>query len=464
MCFEESFARADVQGLANIVIEFIDIDHGGRAKKMGALNKNIPFVDLFCGAGGLSVGFEQAGFKSVFANDYEPNACLTYARNHDSAHVHHSDIAEVTGQQIREITGLESIPLVIGGPNCQGVSLRGKRNPNDPKNQMFFHYKRIIEELSPDWFVMENVPGLMHRHNRELATDIFAEFDSIGYKCGGEVLLAADYGVPQLRYRFILIGNRHGLPIYFPNPTHGCPIILNPERNLFSPDEEDESRPAWITVHDAISDLPPIENGGGTPVAEYAVNDRTKLSAFQREMRIKAMSLYNHVCHKTSDYNIELIKYISQGKNWKSIPTELRPERFQRVALKDHTTTYGRLRWDMPSRTVTTYFNNISSGAFTHPEQHRGISVREGSRLQSFPDAFQFEGPLAQQYRQVGNAVPCMLAFHVAKLLSRKFEGRCSEADGHPASVEFDSKTKTLLVHRPLLGMRFNLDKYLVVK
>lgn len=428
------------------------------------MEKKIPFIDLFSGAGGLSIGFEQAGFKSVFANDYDSMACETYQHNHKNASVINDDVANITAERIYNETGLDSIPLVIGGPNCQGVSLRGKRDPDDPKNKMFGHYKRLIEELKPDWFVMENVPGIMHKHNLGLVTSIFQSLEDLGYRCGGEVLLAADYGVPQLRYRFILIGNRFGEPVMFPNPTHQCPMPLDEKKlDLFQDDSVLEDKlPFWVNVKDGIGDLPAIPNGGGMEKMSYS-GERDYLTGFQKMCRNGDEYLYNHICHETSEHNIEYIKHIPQGKNWKSIPEEIRPDRFKRVALKDHTTTYGRLSWDMPARTVTTYFNNISSGAFTHPEQHRGISVREGARLQSFPDAFHFRGTLSRQYRQVGNAVPPLLARHIATVIYKIMsQSSTKRLQVHGAAVEYDKTFGNLRIHRPLQGMRFNLDKYLV--
>ncbi|MEO6393086.1 MAG: DNA cytosine methyltransferase [Pyrinomonadaceae bacterium] len=430
------------------------------------MSKKLSFVDLFCGAGGLSAGFEKAGFHSVFANDSDSAACETYRFNHPNAAVFHGDVAELSAGDILEQTGLASIPLVIGGPNCQGVSLRGKRDPNDPKNHMFGHFRRLIGELKPDWFVMENVPGLMHRHNLGLVTSIFSSLEELGYRCGGQVLLAADYGVPQLRYRFILIGNKHGEPIVFPNPTHHSPMGIDEENcELFQDEfEPNERLQFWRGVRDAISDLPVISNGGGQEVVPYPETPSTdQLSDFQKLCRNGDLNLYNHICHRTSDKNIEYISYVPPGKNWKSIPEEIRPERFKRVALKDHTTTYGRLRWDMPARTVTTYFNNISAGAFTHPSQNRGISVREGARLQGFADAFRFRGTVSRQYRQVGNAVPPLLASHIAGVLHQQMAGGSfKESNSHEAAVEYERTLGTLRIHRPLQGMRFNLDKYLV--
>lgn len=416
---------------------------------------NIPFIDLFSGAGGLSVGFEQAGFTAVLANDNDQYACETYATNHPDADVVNSDVEDLDGSSIRERTGEAEIPLVIGGPNCQGVSLRGKRDPDDPKNKMFYHFARLISELRPEFFVMENVPGLMHRHNRELITDIFHEFEEMGYTCGGEVLSAADYGVPQLRYRFILVGSLSQSEIAFPDPTHRSPV--GQRTDLFA---GTDSRPFWRTTNDAIKDLPQISNGGGADVMEYS--DAVPPNDFQAYCRGSSDLLYNHVCHETPEHNIRLIQHIPPGGNWRDIPEDLRPERFRRVALKDHTTTYGRLEWDMPSRTITTYFNNISSGAFTHPDQHRGISVREGARFQSFPDNHVFQGTLARQYRQVGNAVPPLMAYFVATAVRSMLRGDVDDGAFHIPAVALDRRTKRLRIVKPLKGMRFNLDKHLV--
>jgi site-specific DNA-cytosine methylase len=295
-----------------------------------------------------------------------------------------------------------------------------------------------------------------------LASDIFQSFEEIGYKCGADVLLAADYGVPQLRYRLFLIGNRIGSPIAFPTPTHSFPFEEHGlSDSIFSTFKRE--KPSWRTVADAISDLPPIENGGGEEFVKKYVRSRKHKSEYIEWSRQAEKSLSNHVCHRTNESNVELIKHIPEGKNWKSIPPEIRPSRFDRVALKDHTTTYGRLSWKMPARTITCYFNNVTCGAFTHPDQHRGISVREGARLQSFPDTFKFLGSLARQYRQVGNAVPPLLAFHVGNTLRELMTGHEGDHDSKiHAAVIYSSLLNSLVFNRPLKGMRFNLDKYLV--
>jgi DNA (cytosine-5)-methyltransferase 1 len=398
----------------------------------------------------------MAGFRPAYALDFDDHACQTFRANHSGVHVDCETVEKITPARIFEASHSASIPLIIGVPNCQGVSLRGKRNPADPKNEMFFHFKRLIEGIKPDWFVMENVPGLLHRHNQGLVTAIFEAFHSIGYRCGAEVLLAADYGVPQLRYRLILVGNRLGEEVMFPDPTHKCPHDYS-EDSMFKEDD----RPNWLTAIDAIGDLPPIENGGGDPVMSYPRPSPVGLLPYQERCRRGNQVLRNHVCHKSCESNISLIKYVQPGKNWKCIPESIRPSRFKHVALKDHTTTYGRLAWDAPARTITTYFNNISSGAFTHPDQHRGLSIREGARFQGFPDHYVFRGTLARQYRQVGNAVPPLMAFHVGRALAAMISRR-EPIDMHPATIDYCANLNTVRIHRPVQGMRFNLDKYLV--
>lgn len=425
-----------------------------QAGEKSALN----FIDLFCGAGGLSCGFEMAGFRPVYALDFDEHACDTFASNHPGVRVECESVENITPQRVFDASGATSIPLIIGGPNCQGVSLRGKRNPADPKNEMFFHFKRLIEGIKPDWFVMENVPGLLHRHNQGLVTSIFDAFHSIGYRCGAEVLLAADYGVPQLRYRLILVGNRVGQEVMFPDPTHKYFFDYEDGLNF----KEEDDRPSWLTASDAIGDLPPLDNGGGEPVTAYSKAPPEGLLPYQELCRGTSPVLRNHVCHRSSQSNIELIKYVSPGKNWKCIPEEIRPARFKHVALKDHTTTYGRLAWDAPARTITTYFNNISSGAFTHPDQHRGLSVREGARFQGFPDRYLFKGTLARQYRQVGNAVPPLLASQVAKVIASEISSQQISGSAHPAAIDYCASLNSVRINRPVQGMRFNLDKYLV--
>ena len=248
---------------------------------------------------------------------------------------------------------------------------------------------------------MENVPGLAHRQNVGMLREIFDTFTRLGYKCGGDVLLAADYGVPQLRYRLFLVGIRGGQEVSFPTPTHGA----SSDSDLFmSP---------YVTVGNAIMDLPSIvpskEKDLPTSYLNMPANQYLSL------MRQGSDMLWNHVCAATQEINLLRAKEVHEGGNWKDIPPHLLPDRFFACRMTDHSTTYARLRRNQPAFTITSLFGNITAGAFTHPVDHRALSIREGARLQSFPDRFRFLGPKNSQYRQIGNAVPPLLASAVAK-------------------------------------------------
>lgn len=372
-------------------------------------------VDLYAGCGGLSAGVRDAGLNLVYALDWDKHACATHEANFPESAVECEDVRNVTGSRIEKLAG-GKIDIVVGGPNCQGVSERGLRNPDDPRNFMFPEYVRLISELNPTAFIMENVPGLVHRHNFELLRTIFASFARLGYKCAGDVLLAANYGVPQLRYRFFLIGTRADVPLTLPAPTHAS----SPEAGLFlSP---------FVSVWDAIGDLPAIEaDTQKERELLYATEPQTD---FQRYAREGVEMVRNHVCSATDEINLRRAAFVPEGGNWKDIPSDLLPGRFFGCRMTDHSTTYARLRRDQPAFTITSLFGNITSGAFTHPLSNRALSIREGARLQSFRDSFVFRGPRNSQYRQIGNAVPPLLGRAVASHLSELLTGE------RPAGIE----------------------------
>jgi DNA (cytosine-5)-methyltransferase 1 len=262
---------------------------------------------------------------------------------------------------------------------------------------MFWEFIRVISELRPRAFLMENVAGLTHRHNWRLLQSIVQSLVDLGYRCGGDVVRATDYGVPQLRHRFVLVGLRGSHePVLFPRPTHGDRDQVAKSRELLP----------HVSIKKAIGDLPEIPSGGGTEVATY---DKRPFSAYQAEARRDASALYNHRASAVASINLRRISFVSEGGNWKDIPCHLLPPRFFNCRLTDHSTTYARPRWDHPSFTLTALFGNVTAGAYTHPSQDRAFSVREGARIHSFPDRFRFRGPLNSQYRQIGNAVPPLL-------------------------------------------------------
>lgn len=358
-------------------------------------------VDLYCGAGGLSTGFataktwwkeaKQEGYKIVFATDRDSQAMQTFRVNHFSdipsnqgdPRAFCGDVGLVNSGRILEAAHpVSQIDVLIGGPSCQGVSPAGLRNPADKRNQTLRAFTRLVQELRPQWFVMENVPGLTHSNNRQLLFDIFKLFEDMeGYEVAGDVLLAADYGVSQFRYRLFVIGTRTGAPIRFPTA---------PEENKYS------------TVRDAIynfTDIEPIEYERGEFPAALPLNFK------------------NHWCRKIGELDRRRIASVRPGHDWRDIPIELLPERYFMTRSSDQKGSYGRLSWDWPAYTVTNAALNVSAGAFTHPEHNRCLSVREAACLQSFPEGYEFLGSVESQYRQVGNAVPPMLAKAVAEAI-----------------------------------------------
>ena len=356
-------------------------------------------IDLFCGAGGLSEGFRLADFDIALGLDMAAHACATHEKNFPEGQTWCRDITEVTSDELRgAVEG--DLDVLIGGPNCQGVSARGPRDPDDPRNLMFWEYVRAVEATQPKVFVMENVAGLTHRKNWPLLQEFVARLNALGYRCAGDVVRAADFGVPQLRYRFILVGVKdYQGSITFPKPSHTDVGSLKAR--------SDNRLKPHVTLSEAISDLPRILSGGGAEVMPQTFEAE---SDYQRWARGNQTVVYNHRTSNTANINLERIAEIPEGGNWKDIPQNLLPPRFFKCRMTDHSTTYARLRWGHPSFTLTALFGNVTAGAFTHPEQNRALSVREGARLHGYPDRFRFMGPLNSQYRQIGNSVPPLLA------------------------------------------------------
>jgi len=320
-------------------------------------------IDLFCGAGGLSEGFRLADFDIALGLDLNQHACSTHHANFKGGKTWCRDITDIKSEEFAAEAS-DGLDVLIGGPNCQGVSARGPRDPDDPRNQMFWEYVRAVEATQPRAFVMENVAGLTHRKNWPLLQRFVTRLNELGYRCAGDVVRAADFGVPQLRYRFILVGIKSDRPeISFPKPTH-TDVGSSPSVYLI-----DDLKP-HVTLREAISDLPPILSGGG---AEELFHCLDIDSEYQRWARGNSTKVYNHRASNTASVNLERIAEIPTGGNWKDIPQHLLPPRFFRCRMTDHSTTYARLRWDHPSFTLTALFGNVTAGAFTHPQQNRAL-------------------------------------------------------------------------------------------
>lgn len=368
-------------------------------------------IDLFCGAGGLSEGLRQAGFETRVGVDFDPNAIATFGLNHPEARTVLGDVANVTGAQLMKLAGCERIDLIAGGPSCQGFSTHGKRMQDDPRNFLFKHFVRLVDEVRPRMFLMENVKGMLTYSKGAFRHQIEAAFREIGYRTDFLTVCAADYGVPQLRHRVLFIGTRDSeVELSFPMPTHGDGPGLKP----------------YVTLEDAISDLPLL--GGEYKREEWSYRS-PPMTDYQRYCRVgdpRTVSL--HMSSPLSGQAGRLAKYIRPGEGLRAVPVDALPDRFKKMrristgALRrDCTTLYHRLDPKRPSYTITCYYRNVASGPFLHPEEDRSISHREAARLMSYPDRYVFAG--ANFTRQIGNSVPPLMAKAIGECLVRSLKG-----------------------------------------
>lgn len=380
-------------------------------------------IDLFAGAGGLSEGLSQAGFNSIFANEVVPVYASTYARNHPGAKVITDDIRKLNPDKIRDELGLikGELELLAGGPPCQGFSINAPvRSKDDHRNHLFKEYLRFVSAFMPKMVLIENVPGLVSFEKGETLHAILEALANLGYGADVRILGAAYYGVPQMRWRTIIVGFRGSeLPEdAFPAPIYHAPIRPNftstfDGRNLVCiPTSSTEAK--FTTVYEAIGDLPTLTCGErGREIKEYASEPT---SDYQRAMRQGSVGVYNHESPALSKINRERMSYIPPGGNWTNIPHDLLPKGMQRARLSDHTKRYGRVTKDGLASTILTKCDP-HWGAFIHYEQDRSFTVREAARIQSFPDYYVFNGSLCEQFAQVGNAVPPLLARSIGNCL-----------------------------------------------
>lgn len=372
------------------------------------LNGSIPkqpycAIDLFVGAGGLSEGFQQSGYNILAANDFDADSARTFQENNPGIPFFDGPIQSITIKDLLKVTGIQKYELDVlaGGPPCQAFSVYNhQRGMHDERSGLFREYLRIVEGLMPKFVVMENVTGMTSVEQGRAIDEIYSSLRKLGYYVDHKILKAEEFGVPQQRRRIFFIGSRVSDTILWPNPTHGdysFPLFTG------------EIKP-FVTVWDAIGDLPELKILEGFNEAGYT---KEPFSDYQWEMRKKATTLFNHVAPNLADINRERLKYIPQGGSWRDLPERLLPAGMKRAKRSDHTKRYGRLRQEGLSSTILTKCDP-HWGAFIHPTQERTLTVREAARLQSFPDHIKFTGPRGEQYRQVGNAVPPLLAKAVA--------------------------------------------------
>lgn len=414
-------------------------------------------IDLFAGAGGLSFGFGQVGFHTLFATDFDKDSCKSFALNHPEAIVECANILELDPALLRQDLNLAQgqLDVLVGGPPCQGFSTYGKRDPDDSRNQLYKNYLLFLKEFYPKTFIIENVVGILSMNEGAIINDILTTTRELGYKVDLQTLDVSMYGVPQVRKRVFIIGNRITNSIHFPEPTHGS-IAEADLFNALSP---------ILTVRDAISDLPeqvfpPTEMHSETDYVGPPLNtfqeymrkatERVPTHSAKRMMGIRRLRL---ALMKPGEYGNELRKRIetdglpkefidqffseSQADAFEGCRTEDKSKELKLKALlaEGHhkldeilghvdsggfSNKYRRLHWNEPSHTLVAHMARDCSD-FVHPEYDRFISVREAARLQSFPDWYRLSGSQFSQLKQIGNAVPPLMSLALARSIRKAF-------------------------------------------
>lgn len=347
------------------------------------MEKKLTAVDIFSGAGGLSIGACMTGIEPIMAVEYDIHAANTYKRNHpDIAHnVLHADI-----KTVEPLKHTKKHPFILfGGPPCQGFSIANTktRNIDNPNNWMFKEYLRFINDLEPEWFLFENVVGFRSFGKGKFAKEVEEELQNLGYETNSSILNAADFGVPQKRSRFFIVGHKKskgGIKFDF---------------------DKLEKQP-HISVEEALHDLPHLSNG---EKLENSLYKSSPQSNFVKLMRKNKKKVSQNFVTVNKPHIIERYKVIKQGENWEAAKKRGLLNSYSSTK-HTHSGIYKRLEANKPSVTIANYRKSM----LIHPYENRGLSLREAARLQSFPDDFIFEGSLSFQQQQVGNAVPPLLA------------------------------------------------------
>ncbi len=325
------------------------------------MKKKLTYIDLFSGAGGFSLGFDNKGFQNVFSIDIEPSFCETYKYNFPSHNLIQKDICEVTDSELKYLKEYNEIDAIIGGPPCQGFSIAGnigRKFIDDPRNRLFKEFVRVVKVIKPKFFVMENVARLYTHKKGKTREEIISDFEKLGYTVACKILNSADYGVPQVRKRVIFIGTKNNQDILFPEK------------------EIDK----YVTVKDAISVYPKLKSG-------------------------EESSIPNHIAMSHSEQMLNKMSFVTDGGNRNEIPVQIRPK-------SGDVRKYIKYASNKPSVCVTGDMRKIF-----HYEQNRALTVRELAKLQSFPDDFIFKGNRISQQQQVGNSVPPKMAEAIAKVI-----------------------------------------------
>lgn len=338
-------------------------------------------LDLFCGAGGFSCGLDQVdGFKTEVALDFDESALNTFQKNFPDASCICGNICDenIKGKIIN-LCKEKKVNMIIGGPPCQGFSLKGKNlGLDDPRNFLFLEYVDIVSRVKPEIFIIENVKNMISSGKGYFINQIYEKFTQLGYKLNHGILNAYNFGVPQTRERTIIIGTLDQKGITLPN----------------------EFSEIKRTVRDAISDLSYLESGEGAEESEY-INEPQ--SEYQKLLKGDMTVLHNHKATNHAKVALDKLKLIPPEGDKTCMPEEL-------YGNQKFMTTWSRLVWDKPSPTIDTRFDTPSNGRNSHPYLNRSITPREAARIQSFPDSYIFYGKKCSVCKQIGNAVPPLLA------------------------------------------------------
>ncbi len=375
---------------------------------MKTFNKStVNTLDLFAGAGGISLGFHMAGYAPGVMIDHCPYTLETLKTNlgHLGGVVLNQDLQTLTPQQLTKYLDSSKInskfDLIIGGPPCQGWSMAGRaklkslgRSPSkhfkDSRNKLLMKYVSFVKYFQPKAFLMENVPGIRSYYGVNVLEKVMSSFEKAGFNTTCAEVNAHDFGIPQKRKRIIVVGVRKDLDKEFSFPqTNG----LHGARKF-----------PMVTLRDAILDLPIIRDGNKVLIKPYNVN-QNDLSPYARLMRKGADQQYvfDHICTEHRDSDVEAFRLLGQGGTYRDLPSKYK--RYRDDTFSDK---YQRLSWNEPSRCITAHLSK-DCYSHIHPTQARTITVREAARIQSFPDGYFFNGGMCSQFKQIGNAVPPLL-------------------------------------------------------
>lgn len=357
-------------------------------------------IDLFAGCGGFSVGFEQANFQIIKAVEFDKQIANSYENNHKGVKMLAQDISEIDNENY---FSEHEANVIIGGPPCQGFSMAGERIransfKDDPRNYLFKHYLNIVKIVKPDFFVFENVKGILTMKNGDIFKEILkafsdkSNFDGVKYYVSYKLVKAVEFGIPQKRERVIIFGSKDKKIDFEKYLDKTLQKIKTTNPDLLNP----------TTVWDAISNLPqPTENG--------EIKNSVGKTNYQKHLSSNQSIISNHYKPNHSEKSIERMKQIKSGENWTVLKEDIK---------SIHSGSYGRLKKDDVSPTIVTRFDTPSGGKFIHPTENRTLTPREAARIQSFPDDFVFTGTKSSICKQIGNAVPPKLAYFLAETIN----------------------------------------------